>query len=454
MSLLSLCPAGNILEPPREAEIVPDLLAVDHLRARILADCLPAQRDFLQDEEHRILGYIGGFGSGKSWALASKLIFLGLQNPGQTLMAVEPSFPMIRTVLQPALDAALAQWEIEYDFRASPQPEYRLSLPNGQVTILCQSALNYQRIRGQNIAAAVWDEADTLAPDIAQKAGEMLLARMRTGAVNQLAIASTPEGFRYCYRTFKEESGPDKRQITVNTMDNPHLPPEFVPSLERNYPSQLIAAYLRGEYVNLASQAIFPDFDRSLSYTDAQPTEIETILVGIDINVGHCATAHCLKRGDSFHFFDEAWFRDTQQIADGLKELYPDHFRRGRLILVPDAAAKQRSTAAAQESDLGLLKRAGHQVKEQRSNPLVQDRLNACNALIAQERLFVGNQCEHWRKSLEQWSYDDKGKPEKGGVGTNDLSHMADAATYVLYRMAAIRPYKIGAAKGRMATLW
>ena len=453
-SLLSICPGGTLLEPAREREVEADPGAEQALRDRILADCLPAQREFLADEGHRILSYIGGFGSGKSWALAAKLIFLGLRNPGQTIMACEPTFPMIRTVLIPALDAALEQWEIDYTFRASPQPEYRLELPTGPVTILCQSAENYQRIRGQNLAAAVWDEADTSPVDTAQKAGEMLLARMRTGNVNQLAIASTPEGYRYCYRTFIENEGPDKRLIRVKTRDNPHLPAEFIPSLERNYPAQLIAAYLEGEFVNLASCSVFPDFDRSLHYTDAQPDASENIYVGIDINVGHCCTAHCVKRGNAFHFFDEKVYRDTQQIAEGLKELYPLHFQRGQLVLVPDAASKQRSTAAAQESDLGILKKAGHTVKIQQSNPLVQDRLNAANALIDQNCVLVGNNCKNWRRSLEQWAYDDKGKPEKGGVGLDDLSHMADAATYAIYRLAAIRSYRTGSGKSRLAQVW
>jgi PBSX family phage terminase large subunit len=454
MSLLDLCPGGTLLEPKRPVERAPDPGAADALRAKILADCLPAQREFLDDENHRILSYIGGFGSGKSFALAAKLIFLGLRNPGGTLMACEPTFPMIRTVLVPAIDMALDQWDIEYSFRASPQPEYSINLPTGPVTIYCQSAENYQRIRGQNICAAVWDECDTSPVDTAQKAGEMLLARMRTGELNQLAVASTPEGFRWAYRTFVENDGPDKRLIRVRTQDNPHLPADFIPSLERNYPSQLIQAYLEGHFVNLASCAIFPDFDRSLHYTDAQPRPDENIYIGIDINVGNCATAHCVKRDNAFHFFDEAVYRDTQQIADGLKELYPHHFQRGQLVLVPDAASKQRSTAAAQESDLGILKRAGHTVSMQRSNPLVQDRLNSANALINQNRLFVGNKCKHWRRSLEQWAYDDKGKPEKGAVGMDDLSHMADAATYVMYRMAAIRSYKIGSGKSRQAQVW
>ena len=90
---------------------------------------------------------------------------------------------------------ALEQWGIDYDFRVSPQPEYTLKLPTGNVKLLAQSAENWQRVRGQNISFVLWDESDTSPVETAQKAGEMFLARMRTGKVNQLALASTPEGF-------------------------------------------------------------------------------------------------------------------------------------------------------------------------------------------------------------------------------------------------------------------
>ena len=454
MSILSRCAGGMLLDPPKEQEKQVEPGAEQALRDRILADCLPAQREFLADEDHRILSYIGGFGSGKSWALAAKLIFLGLRNPGQTLMACEPTFPMIRTVLIPALDAALEQWGIDYTFRASPQPEYRLELPTGPVTILCQSAENYQRIRGQNLAAAVWDEADTSPVDTAQKAGEMLLARMRTGNVNQLAIASTPEGYRYCYRTFIENEGPDKRLIRVKTRDNPHLPAEFIPSLERNYPAQLIAAYLEGEFVNLASCSLYPEFDRSLNYCDTKPTPQDTIFFGVDLNVGNCVCQGLVRRGDEFHFFAEHVFRDTQQIAAGLRDMYADHFQRGQLILIPDAASKQRSTAAAQESDIGIMKRAGHKVQAQQSNPLVADRINCVNVLIEQRKIKVGNGCKHLIRTYEQHAYDEKGKPEKGGVGMDDLSHAGDASGYAIYRLAPIRQWKTGSGKSRSAQIW
>ena len=449
MSILSAAPGGTVLDKPRPIDLKVSEEDAAILRERLLKDCLPAQRDFISDVSHRITGYIGGFGSGKSYALARKLIWLGLLNPGQTLMACEPSFPMIRTVFIPAMDEALENLDIPFTFRASPQPEYLLTLPTGTVKILCQSAENYQRIRGQNIAAAVWDECDTSPTETAQKAGEMLLARMRTGKCNQLAVASTPEGFKWAYRTFVEQGGPDKRLIKVKTKDNPNLPPEFIPSLERNYPPQLIAAYLNGEFVNLANSALYPDFDRSINYSDTTVQPLDTVYVGVDLNVGNCVTQHLVRRGDEFHFFAEAIYRDTNQIAEGLKELYPLHFANGQLVLVPDASAKQRSTAAAQESDLGILKKAGHKVSPQQSNPLVQDRINAVNVLIAENRLKVGNGCKNLIRTFEQHAYGDDGKPEKGGIGMDDLSHSGDAAGYVVYRLAAIRQWTTNQRRGR-----
>ena len=443
MSLLTGVAGGKLLEKPKQQEL-PPTGDVDALKARIWKDLLPAQQEFVSDEEHRIIGYVGGFGSGKSFALCAKAIWLGLSNPNTTAMVAEPSFPMVRTVFIPAMDAALAQWEIDYDFRISPQPEYKLKLPNGIVTILCQSAENYQRVRGQNISFVLWDEADTSPADTAQKAGEMFLARMRTGRVNQLALASTPEGFRYCYRTFVEQAADDKRLIRVKTVDNPYLPDGFVESLERNYPAQLIQAYLEGHFVNMASCSVYPEFDRSLNYTDAEPGPNDTIFVGVDLNVGNCVTQHMLRKGDEFHFFNEKVYRDTNQIAEGLKEMYGPWFQRKQLVLIPDASSKQRSTAAAQESDMGILRRAGHRVDAQQRNPLVADRINAVNMLIEQRKIRVGNRCKHLIRTFEQHAYDEKGKVEKGGVGMDDLSHAGDAAGYVIYRLAAIRQWKTG----------
>jgi PBSX family phage terminase large subunit len=443
-SLLDLCPDGNLLEAPREREAEVDPTAAEALREKLLASALPTQREFLEDTDHRIIGFVAGFGAGKTYSLCLKTIMLALDNVGYVGLVAEPTYPLIRDVFCRSFDEVLEQFEIEYEFRVSPQPEYRLHLPGGVCTILCRSMENWQRIRGQNLAFCLADEIDTSPAETAQKASEMMLARMRTGNVNQLAVASTPEGFKWCYRTFVEEDAEDKRLIRAKTMENPYLPEDFVPSLERNYPPNLIQAYLNGEFVNLASCAVYPDFDRQVHYTDALATERDTIFIGIDVNVGNSVTQHLIRKGDEFHFFNEAIYRDTQEMAVGLARLYPQHFKTGQLVLIPDAASKQRSTAAAQESDLGILKKYGHKVMVQQSNPLIQDRINAVNVLIGRNQVKVSNTNKHLIRTLEQLAYDDKSRPEKGGIGMDDLSHASDAMGYALYRLAAIRQWQAG----------
>lgn len=453
MSLLAGCAQGSILGAVENA-IRTDLPPSTELRERIIEEALPTQREFLLDNQSRILGLVAGFGSGKTHALCNKVILLALDNIGTVGLVAEPTYPMIRDVFCRSFDDVLEHWGIDYDFRVSPQPEYELHFAEGSVTILCRSLLNFERIRGQNLSFTIADEIDTAPVEVAQKASEMMLARMRSGKVNQLAVATTPEGFRWAYRTFIERDAPGKRLIKARTQDNPYLPPGFIESLRENYPPQLISAYLDGEFVNLASAAIFPDFDRSLHHTSVEPTGRDIVWVGIDLNVGNCVTTHMVKRGDQFHFFNESVYRDTQQIAEGLKEMYPQHFAAGQLVLIPDAASKQRSTAAAQESDLSILKRAGHQVKVQQSNPLVQDRLNTANVLISQNNLLIGSRCKNLIRTFEQWAYDERGRPEKGAVGLEDLSHAGDAATYCTYRLRPLRKYQMGGARSRLAQLW
>ena len=72
------------------------------------------------------------------------------------------------------------------------------------------------------------DEIDTSPLEVSQKAVEMFLARLRGGQQPQLAMASTPEGYKILYNLFVEESDKDNRRlIKAKTTDNPHLPDGF-----------------------------------------------------------------------------------------------------------------------------------------------------------------------------------------------------------------------------------
>ncbi|MFZ9960584.1 MAG: phage terminase large subunit, partial [Candidatus Limnocylindrus sp.] len=407
-------------------------MSYEELYAKITAGLLPAQRDFVEEKSAKIVGYCAGFGAGKTYSLCCKTVVMAMDNPGAVGAVFEPTHIMIRDVWMRSFDDFLEQHQIEHDFRVSPQPEYCLYLPNGPCVILCRATETWNRIRGQNLAFAAIDEVDTSPAEVAQKASEMVLARLRGGAAPQLAVASTPEGYRWMYRTFVENDTEDKRLIRAKTTDNPHLPPGFIESLYANFPPQLIRSYIEGEFTNLANTSVYPDYDRDRHWTDATVLEEDRVYCGVDLNVGNCLIEVLVRRGDTFHFVEEHVVRDTPAIVERLKEAYPAQHARGDVVVIPDAASRQRTTTNAKESDLSILRRGGFVLKEQSANPAIEDRVNAMNVLLMNNRLYVGPRCKYLQKSLEQQAYGKDGKPEKGGTGLDDPSHPVDAAGYAI----------------------
>lgn len=443
MSLLARIPSGACLSAPTGSGTrCTESLA--SLRDRIRSSLLPSQLDFCDDSTTKILGFCGGFGSGKTRALCAKAILLAMDNPGTVMAVFEPTNIMIRDVFMRAFDDFLEEFDIPHDFRVSPQPEYIVHHPSGTTTILCRATETFNRIRGQTLSAVLADEIDTSPHEVAQKASEMMLARLRGGTNPQLAVASTPEGFRWMYSTFIENPAPDRRLIKARTTDNPHLPAGFVESLYANYPPQLIASYINGEFTNLANTTVYPYFDRDTHWCDTVPDEDDRLYIGIDFNVGACFIEALVRRGPEFHFFAEHHAKDTPSVIRLLQETYPHHHKAGNIVVIPDAASRHRSTSNAAESDLALLKRGGFTVKAQPSNPAVEDRVNAMNTLFIQNRLRVSPKNRYLIRSLETQAFDTTGKPEKGRGGLDDKSGPVDAAGYPIHALAGLRRYTTG----------
>ena len=135
-----------------------------------------------------------------------------------------------------------------------------------------------QTIVGFKIGHALIDELDVMPMVKAQRAWRKIIARMRykqAGLLNGIDVATTPEGFKFTYEQFvKEASSSDAKRalygmIQASTYDNEkNLPDDYISSLRESYPPQLIEAYLRGQFINLTSGAVYPDFSRKLNHTD------------------------------------------------------------------------------------------------------------------------------------------------------------------------------------------
>ena len=77
-----------------------------------------------------------GFGAGKTYGLICKSLFMAALNVGHVSALFEPIAPMLRDILMRTMDDLLQKWEIPYDFRVSPLPEYRIHFREGSHTII------------------------------------------------------------------------------------------------------------------------------------------------------------------------------------------------------------------------------------------------------------------------------------------------------------------------------
>lgn len=443
MGILGIVPGGKCLDAPIDMSTRCSK-TYTQLRAEIYETLLPHQQAFVDDTDHLILGLCGGFGCGKTYSLCAKAVYLAMDNPGKVGAIFEPTFQMVLDVWVRSFDEFLDRFNIEYDYRASPQPEYQLHLPHGKCTILCRTLEAVNRIRGLNLAFSLADELDTSKYELAQKGSEMILARLRGGDSPQLAVASTPEGFGWMWNTFEQKAAPDRHLIRAKTEDNPHLPPGFIESLYANYPPQLLSAYLRGEFTALDKTTVYSYFDRDAHWSDEQVGPDDTLAIGVDFNVGTCFIEVCVRRSDKFHFVEEHYVKDTPSIATLLTERFPGHIERGLLTVIPDASSRHRSTTNAAESDLAILKRNGLRVKVQNQNPLVEDRVNAVQMLLLQQRIFIHPNCKYLIRAMETQTFNNKGTPDKSGTGVDDKSGPVDAMGYVVFALAGLRRYQVG----------
>jgi hypothetical protein len=431
VSILAAAPPGNVLQQLNHGDGDVD---VPNLLAAIRSDLHPGQLAFVDDTATQIIGISAGYGAGKTRALCAKAVMLAAANQGFIGAVMEPTGPLIRDIWQNDFDNFLEAYHIPYTFRASPLPEYTLHLPGGDTKILCRSFENYGRIIGLNLAWVLCDEIDTVTPSIANKAFPKILGRLRSGNVRQFAAASTPEGFRWMWNTFGSDDAKaraDRHLIKMRTVDNPHLPPDFIERLQANYDPSLLKAYLDGEFVNLTTGQVYDRFDRSKHVLATMPDiSNEPLRVGVDFNVGNMSAVIAIRQGSSLLVVDEiSGAHDTDALAQSIKSRYPTH----RIYVYPDASGGNRSTNAAQ-TDIQILESYGMSNQSPRSNPPVRDRVAAVQALLengkGQVRLQIASSCRKVIECLELQSYNEKGDPDKDA----GYDHMNDALGYIVWR--------------------
>ncbi|MAM60850.1 terminase family protein [Maritimibacter sp. UBA3975] len=394
---------------------------------------------FLSDLNTKFRGYVGGFGSGKTFVGCLDLGLFAGANPKTVQGYFAPTYRDIRDTFWPTMDEAgtLLGFTVKIKKADKEVDLYRGRAYYG--TIICRSMDDPGSIVGFKIARALVDEIDILPKDKATDAWRKIIARMRLvlpGVVNGIGVTTTPEGFRFVYDTFARDPRPGYSMVQASTYENErYLPPDYITSLRETYPQELIDAYLMGEFVNLTAGTVYRNYDRAANRSTEAIQDREPLHIGQDFNVGQMASVVHVERENGWHAVDELkGLTDTPRLIEVLGDRYPGH----KLTIYPDASGGSRKTVNASTSDIELLRKAGHAIRAPKANPPVKDRILAVNTAFSKRRYWVNDaKCKTYAEALEQQAYDKNGDPDK----TAGLDHHPDAGGYFVHqKMPVVKP--------------
>lgn len=381
--------------------------------------------------------------SGKTFTgCLDQCIFFG-NHPGTRQAYFGPSYPAIRDIFYPTMEEASFMMGFRTEIREGNKEVHLYRGRRYYGTTICRSMDRPETIVGFKVARGLADEIDTLKADKADKVWKKMIARLRLnieGVQNCLGVATTPEGFKFTYNQFKKDPTASYSMVQASTYENEkHLPEDYIESLRESYPTQLIDAYINGDFVNLEGGTVYRQFDRKLNHSSEVENDHERLHIGMDFNVGKMsAIVHIERDGNPIAVREILGCLDTPDIIDEIHRLYP-----GRKISVyPDSSGKNRKSNDASETDITQLEDQGWSVLYDNVNPRVRDRVNAVNAMFCNgnnERRYMVNthQCPEYTDDLEQQVYNKQGEPDK----EHDTDHTPDAGGYyIAFRFPVIRP--------------
>ena len=402
-------------------------------------------------------GFVGGYRSGKTFIGCVKLWKLAAAHPGIKLGYFAPTYPQVRDIFYDTIEEVGNEFSdhagmpCTVDINKSEHTVKLIIGGNVYATVKCRSMEHPHRIVGFDISHALVDEIDCMKKEKADAAWKKIVARMSSVrddyTVNTVDFTTTPEGFNWMYDFFVKQlrEKPELRKfyslVKASTLKNrKNLPADYIDKLYATYPSNLVDAYVNGDFVNLTSGGVYTCYDRKLNNTDRTVKDCDHLHIGMDFNVGKMsAIVHVEDVVDGVKItsaVDEFMgLLDTPVMIKAIENKYPNH----RITIYPDASGQNRKSSNASETDISQLKKS-FRVNARTRNPFVKDRIASvqgmlCNA-IGERRYFINDvtapeTCE----SLEQQIYNKQGEPDK----SHDNDHPNDALGYYIHNQFPIQ---------------
>lgn len=405
-----------------------------------------------------IKALIGGYGSGKTYIGAKRIIGLSLHNPGCMTAAVSPTFPQAKKTIIPTIKALLSGKQtldptLWWKYNKNDHVFFiRHKGRDGIIQVM--SADDPDSLRGPNIAAVWLDEPFIMSVE----AFIQMMARIRhpDARLKELSLTGTPEQLNWGYDLLMGEmkeqyelAGITIGMVQASSRQNLATGSHYIKQLEGAFTEKAAEAYIEGGFVNLSKGQVYYAFKSLGEESNVRSLEVPSgaeLGCGMDFNVNPMSAAVFWKAGDHVHIFDEFEMpnADTELLCTELYDKYvnpstrvlPNHVLQ---YVYPDASGSARKTSApAGKTDFHFIREAGFQIKANPSNPKVKDRYNSVNGKLKNSAgkvsLTVSPKCKKLIRYYLTYTHELSNKPEQKA-----MSHLLDASSYPLAYLFPIK---------------
>lgn len=374
---------------------------------------------------------IGGFGCGKSFTDVQLCLFLyhAYKNSKEpiTIGILGVTIKLLKQTVIADLERAFDAGNISY--RDNSQAG---TITVGQVTFVYLAMQNPDDIYAFNFHCAICDEIDEVPSERVQKIVTAIQERCRVvmpagrdmpSRDPFIFFSTTAQGLGGTYQLieyFKEKNLPYIK-IRGRTQDNTNLAQSQLKLLRGLYTEDEARAYLDGEFVNLSTGRVYPEYDARIHvYMPFKVKPTDTIYVGQDFNAGYNAAVEMVERNGKIYVVNIHHWDYVGDAARRLRELYPSN----KIIMIPDANGKEIMSGFVEEFE-----QYNVEIHWNNINPSILERITGINKAFRFGNLFIFQGLKKLEMGLETRDFDDTGKPRKG-KGPDALDHHCDAFEY------------------------
>ena len=379
---------------------------------------------------HTNRAIITGYGGGKTYAVCMENILVSALNPGVPNIIIEPTFQMVKDILEPTIINILDDNGFRYTYNKSEKNFY---LPEVDGYIWLRSGDKPEKLKGMNAGLVTIDEP--FIQDVDTYKVAISRSRHPKAKVRGIILSGTPETLNWG-KDLIERPEEHFKVYSGTTYDNHHLEPDYVEKLRASYGEKEVQAYVFGKFVNFTEGLVYYSFTPENIIPNFTPVHSLPLEVSCDFNIGLMNWTIGQEIGGvdySFDCVEMTGSAKTEVMCHLLRNKLREIGHTGDPTFYCDIAGSANRPEASR-SNIAIIQEAFPAARiETRHIANIADRIAATNARFCDSngtrKAYVTENLKRLINDYQRVSWDHFFK--KGTAG--DLTHVSDGESYKFF---------------------